>query len=257
MAVECHADGPAALARLAAGEQFDLVLLDFNMPGMDGLEVCADIRIRLGAAAPPVVMLTSRGGLRELAGAPVAARMTKPVKPRELQTVLGQVLRFRHVPQADPTKFASVFDRDFARRRPLRILVAEDNAINRKVLLLMLGKLGYRADPVANGIEALEGLARQPYDLVVMDMQMPELDGLEATRRLRTHVPATAAPYVLALTANARKEDYHACIAAGMHDFLSKPMRIDDLMAALERAHAWLQVEERHAHAGPHPELLA
>jgi len=256
MEVDCHADGPSALAHLAAGDHYDLALLDFNMPGMDGAAVCAEIEARMGDAAPPVVLLTSRGGLKELAGARVAARMTKPVKPRELQAVLGQVLQFRHVPQADPVKFASAFDRDFARRHPLRILVAEDNAINRKVLLLMLGKLGYRADPVANGREALEGLARQAYDLVVMDMQMPEMDGLEATRRLRRAVPGTEAPYVLALTANARKEDYHACIEAGMHDFLSKPVRVDDLMAAFERAHVWLQVDDRHDRARPHPELL-
>jgi signal transduction histidine kinase/CheY-like chemotaxis protein len=257
MEVACLADGLSALARLEAGEQYDFVLLDFNMPGMDGVAVCAAIQSRLGEAGPPVVLLTSRGGVRSLAGVRVAARMTKPVKPRELQQVLGQVLRFRHVAPADPAKFASAFDRDFARRHPMRLLVAEDNAVNRKVLLLMLDKLGYRADPVANGMEALEGLARQPYDLVVMDMQMPEMDGLEATRRLRACVPATETPYVLALTANARKEDYHACIQAGMHDFLSKPMRIDDLMAALERACAWLQADQRQARARPHPELLA
>jgi signal transduction histidine kinase/DNA-binding response OmpR family regulator len=256
MRVECFADGPAALARLAAGGGFDFALLDFNMPGMDGLELAAAIQAALGDRAPPLVLLTSRGGLREPPGVQIAARMTKPVKPRELQTVLGQVLRYRRVPQSDPAKFASAFDRDFARRHPLRILVAEDNAVNRKVLLLMLEKLGYRADAVANGVEALEGLSRQPYDLVVMDMQMPEMDGLAATRKLRERVPSGEAPYILALTANARKEDYHACIEAGMHDFLSKPVRIDDLMAAFERAHHWLQTDGRQARARVHLQLL-
>ena len=254
--VECHADGPSTLAHLESGARYDFALLDFNMPDMDGLELAAAMQAKLGDKSPPLILLTSRGGLKEPTGIRVAARMTKPVKPRELQTVLGQVLRYQHVPQADPAKFASAFDRDFARRHPMRILVAEDNAVNRKVLLLMLGKLGYRADAVASGIEALEGLTRQPYDLVVMDMQMPEMDGLEATRKLRTNVPITEAPYILALTANARKEDYNACIEAGMHDFLSKPMRIDDLMAAFERAYHWLQIDQRTTRARAHPQLL-
>jgi len=256
MEAECCGDGPAALARLAGGRPFDFALLDFNMPGMDGLELAAAMQANLGDKAPSAVLLTSRGGLKDPPGVRIAARMTKPVKPRELQSVLGQVLRHRRVPQADPAKFASAFDREFARRHPLRILVAEDNAVNRKVLLLMLEKLGYRADAVANGVEALDGLARQPYDLVVMDMQMPEMDGLAATRKLRARVPLTEPPYVLALTANARKEDYHACIEAGMHDFLSKPVRIDDLMAAFERAHHWLHTDGRHARVRPRLQLL-
>jgi signal transduction histidine kinase/DNA-binding response OmpR family regulator len=256
LASECFADGPAALARLAAGGRFDFALLDFNMPGMDGLDLAAAIQQQHGDQAPPILLLTSRGSLKEPPGLRIAARMTKPVKPRELQAALGEVLRHRRVPQADPAKFTSAFDRDFARRHPLRILVAEDNAVNRKVLLLMLDKLGYRADTVANGVEALVSLERQPYDLVVMDMQMPEMDGLAATRKLRARVPLAAPPYVLALTANARKEDYHACIEAGMHDFLSKPLRIDDLMAAFERAHHWLHTDGRHALVRPHLQLL-
>jgi CheY-like chemotaxis protein len=97
----------------------------------------------------------------------------------------------------------------------------------------------------ANGVEALQCLARQPYDLILMDMQMPEMDGLEATRRFRLLVPSDQPPYILALTANARVEDYHACINAGMHDFLTKPLRIDDLMVALLRAYTWNQADNR------------
>ena len=120
------------------------------------------------------------------------------------------------------------------------MLVAEDSAINRKVLLHILKRFGYEADAVVNGLQALERLEAQSCDLVIMDMQMPEMDGLEATRTLRRRVPKSPAPYVLALTASARKEDYHACLEAGMHAFLSKPVRPDDLVESLVQAHTWL-----------------
>ena len=252
--VTCAADGPAALAAFDRGETFDLILLDFNMPGMNGLEVAAALRARPGLTVPPIILLTSRSGLGESAGVLVAAQMTKPVKPRELHNAILQVLKFRFTAPAAPAPLVPVFDREFASRHPLRILIAEDNLVNRKVILLMLEKLGYRADWAANGLEALQGIARQPYDLVLMDMQMPEVDGLEATRRFRAVAPGEAAPYILALTANARKEDYHACIEAGMQDFLSKPVRIDDLMVALARAHAWNHAGH-HAAARAWPEL--
>ncbi len=199
-------------------------------------------------------MLTSRGELAGIASAPVVAQMTKPVKPTELYAAIIQVLGQAEAPQAR-AKMASPFDRDFARRNPLRILVAEDNAVNRKVILTMLERLGYRAAAVANGREVLEHLARLPCDLVLMDVQMPEMDGLEATRQLRAVVPIDSPPYVLALTANARKEDYLSCLEAGMQDYLSKPVRTDDLMAALARGHDWLQAEERITRVAAQPLL--
>ena len=129
--------------------------------------------------------------------------------------------------------------------------------MNRKVLLKILERLGSRADSVPNGREVLERLARQPCDLILMDIQLPELDGLEATRRLHTVMPSDAAPYILALTANARKEDYHACLDAGMQDYLSKPVRTDDLMAAMVRADDWLQFDHRATLAVAWPQLGA
>jgi len=247
IAVTCVADGPAALAQFSRGPAFELILLDFNMPGMDGLAVAAALRGQTERKTPPIILLTSRGGLDKSVGAYVAAQMTKPVKPRELYSTILQVLNLNHSAPVEPAKLVSLFDRDFARRHPLRVLVAEDNAVNRKVVLLMLERLGYRADSAANGLEALQSLARQPYDLVLMDMQMPVVDGLEATRRIRAIVSLELPPYILALTANARKEDYNACIDAGMHDFLSKPVRIDDLMIGLARGHAWIHSENREA----------
>ena len=257
MAVECVADGPAALARFERGEVFDLVLLDFDMPGLNGVQVAAALRARGLANPPPVIMLTSRGELTDTGGAPVVAQMTKPVKPTELYTAVVHALGQATAAPVEGAKLVSPFDHDFARRHPLRILVAEDNAVNRKVVLTILERLGYRAASVAHGGEVLQHLARQPCDLVLMDVQMPEMDGLEATRRLRAVVPADNPPYVLALTANARKEDYNACLEAGMQDYLSKPVRTDDLMAALARGHDWLQAEGRAVRAMARPQLGA
>ena len=151
----------------------------------------------------------------------------------------------------------SPFDRDFARRHPLRILVAEDNAINRTVILKMLEHFGYKAVAVENGVQILNTLADQVCDLVLMDIQMPQMDGLEATRRIRRVATKDQPPYILALTANARKEDYKACLEAGMHDYLSKPLRPDDLMSALTRAYAWIKAENRIPQTVPWPRIVA
>jgi len=118
----------------------------------------------------------------------------------------------------------------------LRILLAEDNAMNQKVALRLLERLGYRADVASNGLEALAALERQPYDVVLMDVQMPELDGLDATRRICEQWPPETRPHIIAMTANALPEDREACFKAGMNDYVAKPIRADELAAALKRA---------------------
>ena len=124
-------------------------------------------------------------------------------------------------------------------RLPLRILVAEDNVINQQVALSFLERLGYRADVAANGLEVLDSLRRQPYDVVLMDVQMPELDGLEATRRIRqlprAELAAQAQPRIIAMTANAMREDCDICLAAGMDDYVSKPVQVEEIVRALSR----------------------
>jgi CheY-like chemotaxis protein len=120
-----------------------------------------------------------------------------------------------------------------AERHPLRILLAEDNVVNQKLALRLLQQMGYRADVASNGIEAIESVERQAYDVVLMDVQMPEMDGLEASRRITAKYPAAERPRIVAMTANAMQGDREACLAAGMDDYVTKPIRVDALVAAL------------------------
>jgi len=122
-----------------------------------------------------------------------------------------------------------------AERLPLRILLAEDNLINQKVALKLLARVGYRADVAGNGLEVLEALSRQPYDVILMDVHMPEMDGLEATRQICRQWPAEIRPRIIAMTANAMQEDREMCLAAGMNDYISKPVRMAALVTAIER----------------------
>ena len=139
-------------------------------------------------------------------------------------------------PLPAPAKLeAAVAGPPLGHRHPLRVLVAEDNVINQKVTLAMLGRLGYRADLAANGLEAVESVRMIPYDVVFMDLQMPELDGLGAMRQITSEHAGSRRPRIVALTANAYDEDREACLAAGMDDYLSKPLQIEKLEAALER----------------------
>jgi PAS domain S-box-containing protein len=226
-----------ALGWVTAGDPFDVAILDMQMPEMDGLALAAEIRRHRDATSLPLVMLTSLGR-RERGGGDVefVAHLTKPIRPSHLHDILVGIfapqLALRHVSGA-PEPSAEVP----LEHAPLRILLAEDNAVNQRVALLLLEKLGYRADVASDGREAVEALERQPYDVILMDVQMPEMDGLEATRVIRERWPeGQRRPWIIAMTAGATEDDRRATLEAGMDDFVSKPIRKEELAAALGRA---------------------
>jgi PAS domain S-box-containing protein len=239
---------------------FDLAIIDLNLEGMDGLALAEAIRTEegqsmaeahsVGPAAPlPLVLLTPLGiQSNDTRLHRFSASLHKPVKPALLYDLLLQVLKGEtQAAQGEgeyrSTENASEFDEHIGQRLPaeitgpLSILLVEDNPINQKLALLILERLGYAADLATTGQQAIEILHHQNYDVVLMDVQMPEMDGLEATRRIRADFPPTAdgvrKPYVIAMTANAMKEDRDICLEAGMDDYLSKPIQIGDLIRAL------------------------
>jgi signal transduction histidine kinase/DNA-binding response OmpR family regulator len=228
----------------AQGAAYDLAILDLMMPGMDGFELARQIKSEPGIAAVNLVMLTSfgeRGHGDTARTAGVAAYLTKPVRQSQLFDCLANVIS---AATNAPARNVSAAPAKLVPGHPLKetrlmssklILLAEDNVVNQKVGLRQLLKLGYRADAVANGRETLEALERIPYDLVLMDCQMPEMDGYEATGEIRRREGTRKHTFIVAMTANALAGDRAKCIAAGMDDYVSKPVRPEELGAVLGR----------------------
>ncbi|MFN8543130.1 MAG: response regulator [Candidatus Binatia bacterium] len=238
------ASAAEALAWIQGGGTFDVAALDMLMPETDGVSLAHAMRGMREVSALPRVLLTSvdrsevRARLDELqltSEQLFAAVLTKPVKREQLRAVLEEVLGGAATePQSAPP--APQIDVALAQRMPLHVLLAEDNRMNQLVALKTLEKMGYRADVAANGLEVLEALERQAYDVILMDVQMPEMDGLEATRQIRARWPAERQPAIIAMTAHAMQGDREACLAAGMDDYVAKPVRLDDLVEALAGA---------------------
>jgi len=224
------ASGSEALTVLAQEPAFDLALVDVEMPELTGPDVVAAIRQQRSAEQLPVVLLSPWGRARLPEALNIAGVVSKPVKVSALFELCVEVLHGRHHLRPAVTQEAAPVAED----HPLAILVAEDNPVNQRVALLMLQRLGYRADVAANGREALEAVARQRYDLILMDVQMPEMDGLQAAREIRAHTSGSCRPRIVAMTANASTHDRDECYAAGMDDFLTKPVRNDDLRKAIQ-----------------------
>lgn len=250
------ASGAEALALVHQQIRFDVVLIDMQLPGMAGLTLAKELRKQ--AADLPVIMTSSLGipmyvtadhrNLHDLpvvvspaAGAQqeavrqlgVKGVVFKPIKPGHLRAALLE--QFDIARPADEAHETHEFiDPEMGINHPLRILIAEDNVVNQKVVLRMLQRLGYSADVVVNGLVAVNALHRQHYDVILMDVQMPELDGLEATRRLRRELAHDEQPYIIAMTAAVMEIDRTDCLRAGMDDFLAKPTRLEDLAQALK-----------------------
>ena len=228
-------ESPAEALRRLGAQPYDLAIVDMHMPEMDGLALAAAIR-EAGHTLP--LVLFSSLGRREGGSGVFAAHLAKPLKQSQLFDTLVGLLGGEAAPRPAAAAARPSRDAHMAERHPLRILLAEDNAVNQKLALRFLKQLGYRADVAGNGIEALQALQRQAYDVVLMDVQMPEMDGLEATRRIRSEGTPHGQPHIVAMTANAMQGDREACLAAGMDDYVTKPIREDALVGALARAGA-------------------
>jgi signal transduction histidine kinase/CheY-like chemotaxis protein len=240
-------DGKRALELLraaAAHAPFDIVLMDMHMPGIAGFELARTIKADPSIAAVPLVLMPSfgqRGDAQVAREIGIAGYLPKPVRQSQLFDCLVTVLDRSGVVAAPargsvPTPLVTrhTLREQEAGARKL-ILVAEDNIVNQKLVALQLDKMGYRADVVANGLEAVEALTRIPYALVLMDCQMPEMDGYEATAAIRLREGPSQHIPIIAMTASALEGDRERCLAAGMNDYLSKPAKPADLRAMLAR----------------------
>jgi PAS domain S-box-containing protein len=231
-----HANEALELLRDAAdqGKPFELAILDFHMPDIDGLELAKQIKADPKIAKVTLVMMTSlsqRGFDLELKRAGIEAYLTKPVKQSQLFDMLATVMARKPELYKTPVETTP----PPVENKHIRVLLAEDNIVNQKVAITQLRKLGYTADAVANGLEVLEVLETVPYDLILMDCQMPELDGYEATRRIRKLDAEYAKIPIIAMTAHAMEGDREKCLEAGMDDYVSKPVKIDELGRVLQQ----------------------
>jgi signal transduction histidine kinase/CheY-like chemotaxis protein len=232
--------GEDALAYVNDGHSFDMVITDMQMPVMDGVALATSIK----QSRPhlPVILLSSAGNEnRKKFGQLFSAVLTKPVKQHHLSTVImSQMLNI--TPPEPVNDKVSDITADFAQNNPLDIVVAEDNLINQKLILKILSKLGYNCRLAQDGKEVVQLLNEKQADVILMDIQMPEMDGIEATRQIRSDHDLKQ-PYIIAMTANALADDKEECMHAGMNSYISKPLKIETLLAILEEAHRFIKAK--------------
>ncbi len=222
------------LALVQAGQPFDIAIVEHRRPAIDGLSVSIALRSLRGPSQLPIVLITAAIPGAEEAGAAdsgvVQATLTKPVPPHKLHDVMAQVGAHEAVtPEPHPAAAPGV----------LKVLVAEDNALNQNTLRRLVTKLGHHVDVVANGREAVAAVAKEAYDAVLMDVLMPEMDGLQAAEAICRRWPRGTRPRLVALTAMAAPGDQERCLRAGFDDYMSKPIHLDELSEALTAAAGW------------------
>jgi PAS domain S-box-containing protein len=238
MQVTLAGSSTEAMKKARAGQVFDAILVEDNLPDQPGKALVQDLFRLRGFANIPFLLLTS---LRQQAAygqnlpPGFLACLSKPAHFTQLHNVLAGSIKGEKI-TSNLMNTTGRIDGGFGQRRPLRILLAEDNVINQKVAVRILSQMGYRPDVVQNGVEVLQALDRQNYDVVLMDIQMPEMDGLEATRQIRVRYTGPRRPWIIAMTANAMDIDQKNCFEAGMDGYLSKPVRIEALEAELVRS---------------------
>jgi CheY-like chemotaxis protein/HPt (histidine-containing phosphotransfer) domain-containing protein len=236
LAVESASSGSEALRLLEQGKPFEALVIDLQLPDMDALVLAEEIRKLPSGRFLPVLLLSAtrpRGDDSRALQAGISLFVHKPIRPAQLLDAICRAFSVQVQREKKPPS-APTLDSDLAHRLPLRLLLADDNPINQKVGLSVLHKLGYRADIANNGLEVLKALEQKAYDVLFLDIQMPEMDGLEAARRICNRWPAEKRPRIVAMTGNALMGDREKCIEAGMDDYISKPVRIGELQAALE-----------------------
>ncbi len=228
--------GREALQLIGAGRRFDFAILDRQMPEMDGIMLAREIRALPLGARLPLLLLSSLGQFAEAGESEIfSANLHKPTKPAQLLEALACIsiagpeapveIAQTRIPPVPPEIITP------------RVLLAEDNVANQKVAMYLLKKFGYRADLAASGLEVLAALERQDYDVILMDIQMPEMDGLDAARRIiETYPDREQRPWMIALTAHAMEGDKELCLASGIDDYISKPLKAEELISALTRA---------------------
>jgi PAS domain S-box-containing protein len=226
-----------ALERIEDGRDYDLAVVDLNLPEKDGLELVDNLRAKGKWRTKPVVLLSSGPIDRNEISArstsdPLLTFLSKPVKPRQLRKALARALEQKPPAEIDQTAAQPV--ENVVGENHLRILLAEDHPVNQKVALRMLARMSYSADTAVNGAEVLEALKQEKYDVILMDMQMPVMDGLEATREICKRYDPNDRPFIIAMTANAMEGDRELCLKAGMDDYLSKPVQVARLSGLLD-----------------------
>ncbi|HEY3760769.1 MAG TPA: response regulator [Verrucomicrobiae bacterium] len=256
-----------ALEKVRSGGAFDVAVVDWHMPGTDGIALAGQIHKLPGAAMLPVVFLAPLGAHAEGSdtGVAFAHGITKPVKPTQLLAGIERALFSNKKTEEKPVVAPAPVTQSVAERLPLKILLVDDNSINQKVAARIVQQLGYKPDLAVNGRVALEALDREHYDLVFMDVMMPEMDGLEATRNIRERQknPSANPNYrarilIIAMTAHAMQTDKEKCLAAGMDDYLAKPIRPADVRGAIEKWAPQVQpVQPASPDAAPAPAATA
>jgi signal transduction histidine kinase/HPt (histidine-containing phosphotransfer) domain-containing protein len=235
--VETTTTAATTLALLEKDKKFDAAILDLQLPDADGFALARTIRKQAQGRFLPLLFLSSnrlRSDDFRAADLDVSQFVHKPVRPAQLLESLCRALSVQ-VQRDKKSAYTPGLDSDFARRLPLRVLLADDNPINQKVGVSVLNKLGYQADLACDGKQVLQALEQKPYDVLFLDVQMPEMDGLDCAKQICQRWTRDRRPIIIAMTGNALMGDREKCLAAGMDDYISKPVRVADLQAALER----------------------
>lgn len=221
-----------ALSILTDRNDIELVILDMMMPEMDGIQLACEIRKLKHGVSLPLILLSSFGEFIDSGDINFFAQLIKPAKSSRLLNVIGEAIGGKSAAKRTP-KPTDDQPSNLAEGHPLNILIAEDNVVNQKVLLRMLERLGYQADVVSNGLEAVTAVKLRQYDVVLMDVEMPEMDGPTAAKQIHAELPAVDSPKIVAVTAKALSGDREKLLNEGMDDYISKPIKLEDLAEKL------------------------